>query len=92
MQHVKASVGGNSVLSCGEHPTAVPLTIFLLPHDSVFPYVPHDTRDECVIALVHVHWKRLSVADARHARCNMKTFWLKDLKSTGKRYFFIQDY
>ena len=58
MQHVKASVGCHSVLSGGEDPTAVPLAIFLLPHDGVFPYVPHHARDECVIALVHVHWER----------------------------------
>ena len=58
MQHVEASVGGNSVLSGREYTTAVPLAILLLPHDGVFPYVPHHARDECVIALVHVHWER----------------------------------
>jgi len=58
MQHVKAFVGGHSVLSGGEYATAVAFAIFLLPHDSVFPHVPHHARDECVIALVHVHWER----------------------------------
>jgi hypothetical protein len=58
MQHVKAFVGGNSVLSGGEYSTAVFLAVFLLPHDGVFPYVPHHARDECVIALVHVDWER----------------------------------
>jgi hypothetical protein len=91
MQHVKAFVGGNSVLSGGEHPTAVPLAIFLLPHDGVFSHVSHHARDECVIALVHVHWERKGVADTWHARCNMKTMWLKDLKSSGKRRSFVHD-
>jgi hypothetical protein len=68
MQHVEAFVGGNSVLSGGEYATAMPLAIFLLPHDGVLAYVPHHARDERVIAFVHVHWERQGVADTRHAR------------------------
>jgi hypothetical protein len=79
MQHIEAFVGGNYVLSGCEYPTAVPLAIFLLPHDGVIPNVPHHARNECVIAFVHVHWERYAVPDAGYARCNTETFWLKDL-------------
>jgi hypothetical protein len=68
MQHVKAFVGGNSVLSGGEYAPAKSLAIFLLPHDGVIPYVPHHARNERVIAFVHVHWERQGVADTWHAR------------------------
>jgi hypothetical protein len=73
MQHIETLVSGDSVLPGGQHPEAVSLTVLLLPHDGVLPPVPHHTRDERVIALVHVHRVREAVPDAGHARCNRET-------------------
>jgi hypothetical protein len=70
MQHVEAPVSGDSALSGGQHPAAVTLPVFLLPHDCVLPNVPHHACDEGVIAFVYMHGVRQAVLDAGHARCN----------------------
>jgi hypothetical protein len=60
----------------------VSLAVFLLPHDGVVSHITNNTRDERVIALVHVNWVREAVPDAGHARCNRQADCLKTTRSS----------
>jgi hypothetical protein len=82
MQHIETLVSRDSVLPSGQHSQAVSLAVLLLPHDGVVSHVTDDTRDERVIALVHVHWVREAVPDAGHARCKRKTDCLKTIQNS----------
>lgn len=92
MQNVEAPVGGDSVLPGGQHPSTMSLTVLFLPHDRVLPDVPHHTRNESVITLVHVDRVWQTIPDARGARCNTETERLRDVKSMTQAGQYLPDY
>jgi hypothetical protein len=73
MQHIETLISRDSVLPGGQDSEAMSLAVLFLPHDGVVPHVTHDTRDERVIALVHVDRVWEAVPDAGHTRCNRQT-------------------
>lgn len=71
MKHAESLVSSHPRFTGGQHPTAVPLPVFLFPRDRAVAHVADDTRNKGVIAFVDMRWLCPAVPDAWQSTWNM---------------------